>query len=481
MLQAEVTTSGAALDPTPPLATRTIVRGWGGGRPASAVLLAPDGMESLRSSLAWLRSARARRLAAADDLARDRGAIARGLGRSYGDAAQLQGGLVVEMTRFKDFELDSDHGLVTAQAGVTIGELLHALVPEGWMVPVVPGTQHVTVGGAVASDIHGKNHGSAGSFGAHIHAMGLLLASGDEVQLQPGDDLFEATVGGMGLTGVIMWARIGLSPVSSALLNVDSDRAAGLEEALALLSGPGGPYRVAWLDLLGSETVRGIVTRAEHRAAGDRDRGAMAAGAATVSARATVPARWPSGLLRPSTVRAFNELRYRRAPRSEHGRVEPLGAHMFPLDALDAWPRLYGRRGLVQYQFVVPVGHERVLEQVIERLRRSQVPCYLAVLKDLGHAGGPPLSFPIAGWTLALDLPRAAPGLDRLMDGFDALVADAGGRVYLSKDSRVQPAVLSAMYPRLEEWRATRDGADPDGLWRSDLALRTELVSSVGR
>jgi decaprenylphospho-beta-D-ribofuranose 2-oxidase len=185
--------------------------------------------------------------------------------------------------------------------------------------------------------------------------------------------------------------------------------------------------------------------------------------------------------LRPSTVRAFNELRYRRAPGSERGRVEPLGAHMFPLDALDAWPRLYGRRGLVQYQLVVPVGHEGVLEQVIQRLRRSQVPCYLAVLKDLGHAGGPPLSFPIAGWTLALDLPRAAPGLDRLLDGFDALVAEAGGRVYLSKDSRLQPAVLSAMYPRLGEWRATRDRADPDGLWRSDLALRTGLVSSVGR
>jgi decaprenylphospho-beta-D-ribofuranose 2-oxidase len=445
------------------------------------MLLAPDGVEPLRSALARVRSARARRLAAVDDVARDRGAIARGLGRSYGDAAQLQGGLVLDMTRFKGIELDPDHGLVTAQAGVTIGELLHALVPEGWMVPVVPGTQHVTVGGAVASDIHGKNHGSAGSFGSHVRTLGLLLASGDEVELAPGDDLFAATVGGMGLTGVITSARIGLSPVSGALLTVDTDRVSGLDEALALLSGPGGPYRVAWLDLLGARDVRGIVTRAEHRGAGDHDARGVRLGGATVGARATVPARWPAGLLRPSTVRAVNDLRYRRAPRSERGRVESLGAHMFPLDALDAWPRLYGRQGLVQYQLAVPVGHEGVLERVIERLRRSQVPCYLAVLKDLGQAGGPPLSFPIAGWTLALDLPRAARGLDRLLDGFDALIADAGGRVYLSKDSRLQPAVLSAMYPRLGEWRAIRDGADPDGLWRSDLALRTGLVSSVGQ
>jgi decaprenylphospho-beta-D-ribofuranose 2-oxidase len=181
-------------------------------------------------------------------------------------------------------------------------------------------------------------------------------------------------------------------------------------------------------------------------------------------------------LLRPATVRAFNELRFRLGPRTERGRVEPVGAHMFPLDALDAWPRLYGRTGLHQYQLVVPFGAEGVLHTVIGALRRTRIPCYLAVLKDFGQANAAPLSFPLAGWTLALDLPRAAPAIVPTLDRCDELVAQAGGRVYLSKDSRLRPDAVRAMYPRLEEWQAVRDRADPEGLWRSDLALRTGLV-----
>ena len=161
---------------------------------------------------------------------------------------------------------------------------------------------------------------------------------------------------------------------------------------------------------------------------------------------------------------------------SERGRVEPIGPHMFPLDALDAWPRLYGRPGFVQYQLVVPYGAEPVLGDVLSELRRARVPCYLAVLKDFGEANSAPLSFPLAGWTLALDLPRAAAGLGLALDRCDEHVAAAGGRVYLSKDARLRSDALRAMYPRLEEWRAVRDGADPEGVWRSDLALRTGLV-----
>lgn len=460
MSQAEFTTEAPLRSPGPLAPRRTVLRGWGGGPGTTSMLVAPDRLDSLRSVLAHR-----------DTPSPDRGVIARGLGRAYGDAAQIEDGLVVEMTLLKGFELDRAHGLITAGAGSTIGELLEALVPAGWILPVVPGTQHVTLGGAIASDVHGKNHGSVGSFGAHVRALGLLVASGEEVELEPDDELFAATVGGMGLTGVITWARIALSPVCGALLSVDTDRAAGLDDALALLSGPGGSHRVAWLDLLGRASARGIVTRAEHRAVPQ-----AGAGAATVGARATIPNGWPGGLLRPSAVRAFNELRYRRAPRAERGRAEPFGRHMFPLDALEAWPRLYGPEGLVQYQFAVPAGQERVLEQVIERLRRSRVPCYLAVLKDLGAAGGPPLSFPISGWTLALDLPRAAAGLYPLLDEFDALIAGSGGRVYLTKDSRLAPATVAEMYPRLEQWRSVRERSDPEGLWRSDLALRTGLV-----
>ncbi len=302
-----------------------------------------------------------------------------------------------------------------------------------------------------------------------MHALGLLSAAGELLELEPGSDLFGATLGGMGLTGVIIWARIALRAVSSSLLSVDTDRTATLDDALAALAAAGGRYRVAWLDLLGSAHGRAVVTRAEHIPAGSSD-------GATVTARATVPSRWPAGLLRASTVRAFNELRYRRSPRRERGRPEQLGPHMFPLDALDAWPRLYGPRGFLQYQLVVPAARVQVLHQVLERLRRARIPCYLAVLKDFGSANDAPLSFPIEGWTLALDLPRAAPDLDVTLDGLDELVAGAGGRVYLTKDSRIRPDALKAMYPQLERWQAVRDRADPDRLWRSDLALRTGLV-----
>lgn len=405
------------------------------------------------------------------------GAIARGMGRSYGDAAQLAGGMVLGTTRLDDFRLDHQQGEVVAEAGVTVGELLHALVPSGWMVPVVPGTQHVTVGGAIASDVHGKNHGTAGTFGTHVRALGLLTSAGQIVELVPGatDGLFEATLGGMGLTGVILWARIAVRPAPGSLLSVDTDRASDLDHALALLSSPGGSYRVAWLDLLGPRAGRGVVTRAEHLAMSGSGRPAR--GRATVKARATVPERWPGGLLRESSVRAFNELRFRRSPRRERGRIESIGGHLFPLDALDRWPRLYGPRGFLQYQFVVPPHEARVLSLVIELLRGAGVPCFLAVLKDLGPANDAPLSFPQAGWTITLDLPRAAPGLGAALDRCDELVVAAGGRVYLTKDARLRPETVRAMYPRLAEWQAVRERADPEHLWRSDLAVRTGLVS----
>jgi decaprenylphospho-beta-D-ribofuranose 2-oxidase len=431
------------------------VSGWGGGPGAEVHVIRAERVEDVRAAIE-----------------RSEAAIPRGMGRSYGDAAQLSGGVVLELTSLKGYELDRERGLLTAQAGTTLGELLDVVVPAGWMLPVVPGTQHVTIGGAVASDIHGKNHGVHGTFGSHVRELGLLRADGELVRLAPGDELFRATIGGMGLTGVVVWAQVALRAVSSAWLSVDTDRVETLDGALAVLRGQGGPHRVAWLDLLGPRAGRGVVTRAEHASAAPTAKRATA----TVRSRATVPARWPAGLLRPETLRAFNELRFRRSPRRTRGELEPIGRHMFPLDALDAWPRLYGHQGFFQYQLVVPYGAEHVLEQVIELLGRERVPCYLAVLKDFGPENDAPLSFPLAGWTLALDIPRAATGATALLERFDELVAEAGGRVYLSKDARLRPDTLAAMYPRLEEWRSARDRADPNGMWRSDLAIRTGLV-----
>jgi FAD/FMN-containing dehydrogenase len=471
----------------PPAAQRAQLTGWGGGERVPAEVVRARGVSELRAAV----------LAGADrsSPAATRAMIPRGMGRSYGDAAVLRDGLVLETTALRALDLDPETGIAHAQAGVTLAQLLAAAQPAGWVLPVVPGTQHVSVGGAIAADIHGKNHGVDGTFGAHVLALGLLLASGEVRELSPGDPdgLFAATVGGMGLTGVILWAAIALRRLPSPLLSVDIDRVDDLDATLAALDAPGGRHRVAWLDLLGPGLARGVVTRAEavdpaaaaesapaESGVGSGSAAAESAAASastTVASRLRLPPGWPGALLRPEVVRAHNELRYRMAPRHGRGHLEPFGRHMFPLDVLDAWPRLYGTTGFVQYQLVVPRGREAELSAVLLRLRRSQVPCYLAVLKDFGPANDFPLSFPLAGWTLALDLPRGAPGLLALLDDFDAIVAAAGGRVYLAKDARLQAASLAAMYPRLGEWQAIRDRFDPDGVWASQLARRTGLVS----
>jgi decaprenylphospho-beta-D-ribofuranose 2-oxidase len=404
-------------------------------------------------------------------------AIPRGMGRSYGDAAQLRDGNVIDITAMRAFELDAERGVVTAQAGATLGQLLDPLAATGWTLPVVPGTQHVSIGGAIASDVHGKNHGAVGTFGSHVLELGLLTGSGDVLTLKPGDEsgLLAATLGGMGLTGVIVWAAVKLTRLRSASLSVDTDRIESLDDALAVLDSPGGVHRVAWLDLLGDKPVRGVVTRADQLLHEPPANGGPPA-TTTLAAKLRIPPRWPGRMLKPATVRAFNEFRFRTVPRRQTGHIEPFGTHMFPLDVLEAWPRLYGPAGFVQYQLVLPRGREQALHGLIALLRRSPVPCYLAVLKDFGPANFAPLSFPIAGWTLAMDLPRSAPGLEPLLRRFDELVAGAGGRVYLAKDGRLGPDMVQAMYPRLNEWRELRELADPEHRWCSDLSLRTGLL-----
>jgi len=472
-----------------PRMTSARLHGWGGGPGVRADVVAIDGEPELAALLA--------------DADRDRELICRGMGRSYGDAAQRDGGLVLDLRRLCRTALDPKRGIVRAGAGATLGQLLAELAPAGWLLPVLPGTQHVTVGGAIACDIHGKNHGAVGSFGNHVRALGLLTAAGESLTLRRDDgqtDALDATIGGLGLTGFITWAEIKLVRAPAGVeLSVDLDRVDDLDGALAALDAPGGPYRVAWLDLLGPGLARGVVTRAElappesapsanaappANAASDAPPPANAAPGrraggprpVTVAAKARIPSWWPAGLLRPSTVRAHNALRFHAAPRRARGRREGFGPHMFPLDVLDAWPRLYGAAGFLQYQCVVPRGAERALQDALERVRAAPAPCYLAVLKDFGPGNDAPLSFPIEGWTLALDLPRAAPGLDALLAELDAIVVAAGGRVYLAKDARLDPTTLAAMYPRLPEWRAARDRLDPERRWVSDLARRTGLV-----
>ncbi len=411
----------------------------------------------------------------------DRGVLARGLGRSYGDAAQNAGGAVVLQPAEGRLDVDVERAEVEVGAGVSLDRLIRELLPHGLFVPVTPGTRFVTVGGAIACDIHGKNHHVDGTFGRHVIWLDLVDAEGRRRRLAPEEspDLFWATVGGMGLTGVVVAARLRLRRVETSVIRVDTDRAANLGELLTLMrqGDAGYTYSVAWIDLLsrGRSLGRSVLTRGEHATTAQLPAGRRADPLAfDARQRLSVPPWVPGGLVNKWSVRAFNEMWFRKAPRRRRGQLESLGGFFHPLDGVGEWNRLYGRRGLTQYQFVVPLDQEDALAEAVDRIAAAGQASFLAVLKRFGPANPAPLSFPDEGWTLALDLP-ADPRLAPLFNGLDELVVAAGGRVYLAKDARLSRETLHRMYPRLPQFEAVRDEVDPQRVFRSDLARRLGL------
>lgn len=450
------------------------VTGWGRTAPTAARLTRP---RSYEEAVAAVRGCGAR------------GGIPRGLGRAYGDAAQNAGGAVFDMTGLdRVHAIDADGGTVLCDAGVSLHRLMEVLLPLGWFVPVTPGTRHVTVGGAIGADVHGKNHHVSGSFSRHVLSFELLTADGEIRTVRRDTPLFDATTGGMGLTGMILTATVQLQPVETSLMSVDTERARDLDDLMARLTATDHAYRysVAWIDLLarGAATGRAVLTRGNHapldalRASGTPGHGTRARRdplAFRTPRFPAPPAFLPEGLLNRTTVGLFNELWYRKAPRARTGRLQRIPAFFHPLDGVPHWNRVYGRGGLVQYQFVVGHGHEEALHRIVRRVSGHRCPSFLAVLKRLGDADPGWLSFPVPGWTLALDLPARLPGLGPLLDALDDEVAAVGGRVCLAKDSRLRPELLATMYPRLDDFRALRAELDPRGVFTSDLSRRLAL------
>ncbi|MDL5203383.1 FAD-binding oxidoreductase [Streptomyces sp. ALI-76-A] len=444
------------------------VTGWGRTAPTAARLIRPRTYEEAAAAVRGCGA---------------RGGIPRGLGRAYGDAAQNAGGTVLDMTGLdRVHAIDVDGGTVLCDAGVSLHRLMEILLPLGWFVPVTPGTRYVTVGGAIGADIHGKNHHVSGSFSRHVLSLELLTADGEIRAVGRGTPLFDATAGGMGLTGVILTATVQLQPVETSLMSVDTERARDLDDLMGRLTATDHRYRysVAWIDLLarGAATGRAVLTRGDHaplEALSEGTRARREPLAFRPSRLPAAPAFLPEGLLSRTTVGLFNELWYRKAPRARTGELQRLSTFFHPLDGVPHWNRVYGRGGFVQYQFVVGYGQEDAVRRIVRRISERRCPSFLAVLKRFGDGDPGWLSFPVPGWTLALDIPAGLPGLGAFLDELDEEVAAAGGRVYLAKDSRLRPELLTAMYPRLDDFRALRAELDPRAVFTSDLSRRLSL------
>lgn len=395
-----------------------------------------------------------------------RRALPRGNGRSYGDVCQNADGTLIDvraMDRLLAF--DAVTGIVRAEAGVLLAELIDRFLPAGWFPPVVPGTRWVTLGGAVANDVHGKNHPRMGTFGSHVLALGLRRSDGRHRVLRPGDadGLFEATVGGLGLTGLITWVELQLQRVPGAWLEETRFRLPHLDayfERVAEL-GPTAAQLVAWVDCLATGTALGRGYLSVARPVGGPP-------ATPPKALPAVPMVPPVGLVVRPTLRLFNAALYASTPRRPRtARIDPY-SFFFPLDRIGHWNRLYGPRGFVQYQCVIPKPVAPAgIRALLDTIARSGRGSMLAVLKEFGAPSSPGLlSFPLEGTTLALDFPHPDAELFRLFDRLDDIVAETGGRLYPAKDARWPGARFRAAYPAWERVEALRDPAFTSSFWR---------------
>jgi decaprenylphospho-beta-D-ribofuranose 2-oxidase len=410
------------------------------------------------------------------------GVCPRGLGRSYGDPAVNAGGLVVGMTRLDRYlAFDEATGTLTCEAGVSQEQIIHDFAPRGFFPMITPGTKYVTIGGCIANDIHGKAHHSQGSFSACVDSMRVLLASGDVVTASRTEraDLFWASFGGMGLLGIVLDATLKLRKVETTYFHKKAVKAGNLSEMLAALEefDASYTYSVANVDGVasGARLGRGVVTFANHADVADLP-AALARAPLHVSkpAKLVVPFELPEFTFNPLTIRLIHRMIELKL--MSGGDFDHYEGVFYPLDFALHWNRGYGRRGFTQYQFVVPFEDgERRMHEILTTIMASGEYPSLNVLKRFGKASDGPLSFPTEGFTFAIDFPIRDTTVE-LTRRLDAMVLDAGGRVYLGKDSFVSASTFRAMYPRLDEWLAIKAKYDPDCVFVSDLGRRVGLV-----
>ncbi len=443
-------------------AQESTINGWGRSTPARVHLERPRSVQQIRGLLAGCPGP----------------VTIRGAGRSYGDAAI--GRHTIDLTgHARILSLDPATGIILAEAGATLQALHQVSVPTGWALPVLPGTSQITLGGAVASDVHGKNHRSQGSFGGHVLGLELILASGEILRMSPQThpEEFWATVGGMGLTGIMLTVAIQLERIQTSYLCVRRRKVRSLEEAMGILasSAQESIHAVAWLDGTRGD-LRALVETSSPatpqmlpRRMGEVP---LLMRGASLRHIHSVPG---SGIVNRHSVAAANAVRW-NLPVDSVARPVHFAKALNPLDGADFWPAVFGSRGMLQYQFSLPAAGGPMLRVILEDLQGTGHAPALAVLKAFGASGKGLLSFPAPGWTLALDFPAQAPGLDSALSKLDGIVAEAGGRVYLAKDSRLSPEMLALMYPQLTHWQEIRSRMDPTRKMGSALSGRLDLV-----
>lgn len=475
------TTTGADL----PTAT-TSLTGWGRTAATSAQVLSTPDEEEIARAVAAVADANA------DSPSHlRRGIVARGLGRSYGDVAQNAGGIVVDMTPLNRIHgIDPDAATVDVDAGVSLDDLMRAALPHGLWIPVLPGTRQVTVGGAIGCDIHGKNHHSAGSFGDHVASLQLLVADGRVLTLRPEgspDDpdgsLFWATIGGVGLTGIILRVTLNMTRTETAYFIADGVVTRNLDETIAVHSDGSEArydYSSAWFDAISPEPKLGraalsrgsLATLDQLRELAPK----LAADPLAFNAKPLfdLPDVFPNGLANKYTFGLLGGLWYAKSG-TYTGKVQSLTGFYHPLDMFGEWNRAYGSHGFLQYQFVVPPSAVAEFKGLIRDIQASGHYSFLNVFKLFGEGNRAPLSYPMAGWNVCVDFPIKA-GLHEFLHGLDARVLEFGGRLYTAKDSRTTAETFHAMYPGIDDWIATRRRIDPHGVFASDLARRLELL-----
>ena len=409
--------------------------------------------------------------------------IPRGLGRAYGDSALNRGrGVIVQTQLNRMLAFDDQHGILACEAGVTLAELLHYLLPRGWLAPTTPGTKYVTVGGAIAADVHGKNHHIDGSFGRHVLDLQLLTASGEIISCSPTQKatIFWATIGGMGLTGIIVSARLQLKKVDNAFCDVTYRRTENLDTTLECFAATDQDYRysVAWIDCLAQgkslgRSVIGFANDADVADLPEHLRGNPLA--APVKHKRVLPFRLPGFVLNSWSVKTFNALYY--AKHADHHCFVDYDTFFYPLDGILHWNRLYGRRGFVQYQALFPPETSRLgLIELLGKITRSKRASFLAVLKHTGPASQGMLSYPHPGHTLALDFQNTGADLHRFLGELDEIVLKYSGRLYLAKDAMTTAETFAAMYPRLNEFKSIKAKIDPDNRFASSQSRRLGIV-----